>query len=310
MGIKKDKTALIGRSFGDLEVLGYQGVENKTRHWWWCRCNCGEELAVREDSLKSGHSKTCGCRGFPKGIDSKSVEYQTWSAMIQRCTNPKVDMYPHYGGRGIEVCERWRESFKNFFEDMGLRPGPEYSIERKDRNGNYEPDNCIWADRFAQANNKSNNVLIEFEGRTQTVQQWARELDIRPQTIRERLDAGLPPDQVLSKFRLDEKPIEFNGKIQSVSQWAEELGITVHAIRQRRLKGLPVEDILRPESLAGWRLEYKGQKYTPEELAVLTGIKVGTLRQRIRLGLTPEEAIELPNDPWAVRRYLQNKSKG
>ncbi len=307
MASRKDTQALVGRFFGDLEVLGYQGVSNKTRHWWWCRCNCGEERAIREDSLKSGHTTTCGCRGFPRGVEVNGPEHSSWKAMIQRCTNPKSDMYKHYGGRGIQVCQRWRESFKNFYEDMGPRPAGDYSIERKDRNGNYEPDNCVWADRFVQANNRSNNVVLTHAGKTQTAQQWADELGMRAQTIHGRIAKGLPIEEILSTFRLDEKPIEFNGKTQSVSDWAQELGITVHAIRQRRLKGLPVEQILETDSLAGWRLEYQGKTYTVEELSTLSGLKPGTLRQRIRLGLTPEEAVALPNDPWAVRRYLKQK---
>lgn len=303
----KDKQALVGQWFGDLEVLEYQGVVKKTRHLWWCHCNCGEELAVREDHLKSGHTTTCGCRGFPKGVSRNGPEYRTWANIIQRCTNPKVETYCYYGARGIQVCQRWRESFKNFYEDMGPRPLGNFSIERKEHTGNYEPDNCVWADRFTQANNKSNNVNVTFEGRTQSSQQWANELGMRAQTIRDRLAKGLSTEEVLNAFRLDEKPIEFNDKIQSVADWAKELDISPYTIRQRRWKGLPVEVVLQQDNLIGLRIEYKGKVYTVEELSKLSGLKPATIRQRLRLNMTAEEIVELPNNNWIVRRFLKAK---
>ena len=114
--------------------------------------------------------------------------YQAWINMIRRCNNPKMENYPHYGGRGIRVCERWLR-FENFLADMGDRPDG-LSLDRENNDGNYEPGNCRWADAFQQCNNKQRNRLIELGGRTQTVAQWVRELGLKRCTVEARLHRG------------------------------------------------------------------------------------------------------------------------
>src|SRR5215831_1427086 len=92
-----------------------------------------------------------------------SSEYSIWNAMISRCENPRSKDYIRWGARGITVCNKWRESFAQFFHDMGPRPSARHSIERIDNDGNYEPSNCCWIDRIKQARNRRNNTLLEFE---------------------------------------------------------------------------------------------------------------------------------------------------
>lgn len=98
--------------------------------------------------------------------------YRSWATMLTRCYNPSVSSYCDYGGRGVEVCERWR-TFANFFADMGVRPKG-MSLDRKNNDGNYEPDNCRWATRAEQNNNSRHNLLVTVSGATHTVKQWAR----------------------------------------------------------------------------------------------------------------------------------------
>lgn len=127
---------------------------------WSCRCFCGAVFVARPSQVRSGHTRSCGCllreflatgRARRTHGKRKSAEYSAWAKMIQRCTNPKDPKYIDYGGRGITVCERWRNSFENFLADMGDRPAQGLSIHRKKNDAGYEPDNCCWASAKTQA---------------------------------------------------------------------------------------------------------------------------------------------------------------
>jgi hypothetical protein len=126
---------------------------------------------------KHGHSRN--------GRISKLL--RTWWAIKSRCGDPDN---PNYGGRGIAVCQRWRDSFEAFAEDMGEPPSPGHSIERLDVDGPYSPENCIWADWFVQQNNTRKNIRFEFEGRIQTLSQWVREFGVSYQTVYQKIRKG------------------------------------------------------------------------------------------------------------------------
>lgn len=110
--------------------------------------------------------------------------------MKDRCLNPSSQRYDRYGARGITVCQRWLDSFEAFLEDVGYRPSPSHSLERLDNNGNYEPVNVVWEMREHQDNNKSTNRVLEFNGKSQTVAQWSREIGIPVRTLGSRLETG------------------------------------------------------------------------------------------------------------------------
>lgn len=116
--------------------------------------------------------------------------------MLTRCHNPNSDGFEHYGARGITVCDRWR-AFEPFLADMGARPDGT-TIDRLDNSKGYEPGNCRWATMSEQENNKTNNVLVEAEGKTQTVMQWSQEKGIYYHTLLKRLQAGWSPDRALN----------------------------------------------------------------------------------------------------------------
>lgn len=146
----------VGDIFGYLKVLEILGLENG-RRFVSCVCQCGKICKVRYNSLKAKDSKSCGCKtkemisnSGTKHGSSASLTYSSWVAMKQRCYNPKVDLFDYYGGKGIEVCDEWRDSFDKFLEDMGERPNKSFTLNRLDSNKNYYKENCEWASKSKQ----------------------------------------------------------------------------------------------------------------------------------------------------------------
>lgn len=143
----------------------------------------------------------------------RSLTHSTWHNMRSRCNNPNSSGYQDYGAKGITVCKRW-DVFENFLEDMGERPGKNYSIERIDSNKNYEPVNCRWATRIEQARNRSMCIKLTLNGKCQTVKEWALEVGIKRQTIERRLklgwshyDAVMQPVILGQKFKRNEESL-------------------------------------------------------------------------------------------------------
>lgn len=141
-----------------------------------CVCACGNEIDKDLHSLRTGHTKSCGClwvESVTKHGHYGTPEYTIWAGMIQRCTNIEGVSERNYVGRGIEVCDRWLNSFENFLADMGLRPGVEYSLDRTDNDGNYEPSNCRWATRKEQLNNRRNTIFVGYNNELLSLKQYA-----------------------------------------------------------------------------------------------------------------------------------------
>lgn len=125
-----------------------------------------------------------------------SPTYHSWANMKRRCMDPKHDRYQQYGGRGITVCESWL-TFDNFLADMGEKPTG-FTLERREVNGNYEPDNCEWASREKQANNRTDNRLITHDGVTLNVTQWSKRLGIPHSRLVNRLHRGWPIEKAFA----------------------------------------------------------------------------------------------------------------
>lgn len=187
---------LTGQRFGRVTVIGSAGSRSygqSMKSRWHCKCDCGTEKVFDGSSLTTGDIVSCGC--FARERIGKLTAthrmtetrvYRIWQAMLTRCRNKNTINYANYGGRGITVCERWL-SFENFLADMG-HPEAGQSIDRINNDGNYEPQNCQWANRETQSRNKRNSRIISFNGETKTLGEWAKQLGMDQSSLRERLE--------------------------------------------------------------------------------------------------------------------------
>lgn len=191
---------LTGQRFGRLTVVerasDYVSPNKHKLARWLCRCDCGNNIIAIGCSLKRKSTQSCGCLQKELAANKHTTHskygcrlYRIWIAINQRCNNPKNNEFNAYGGRGITVCEEWNNNFQVFY-DWALRNGyaDNLTIDRINVNGNYEPSNCKWATRKEQANNTRRNRIITYNGKTQTLTQWADELKISYATLSCRIN--------------------------------------------------------------------------------------------------------------------------
>lgn len=192
---------LLGQTFGRLTVVASAGSNTRGAALWHCRCACGGSTVTATGSLRDGNTTSCGCKGPETRRThamSKTPEYVAWVQARQRCRNPKWPAFHRYGGRGITVCERWRDSFEAFFADMGPRPSPAHSLDRIDNDGHYEPGNCRWSTVRAQNFNRGTNRIIEHDGERLPLGLWAERAGINKSTLYYRLRRGVPMREALA----------------------------------------------------------------------------------------------------------------
>lgn len=227
----------IGRKNNFLKVIGITRTE-KNRKLFVCECECGNVRLVEPALWEQGNVKSCGCKhselvqiANTKHGECKSRLYGVWCGMNQRCYNPNSSGYENYGGRGIKICPEWlgEHGFENFAKwaypagyDENAERG-ECTIERKDVNGNYEPDNCTWATSYQQQRNKRTNVFVTINGETKIISDWQKELGVSAVRVK-RIANGEPDirkkrekkyDEFI-KFRLSKNEMEHLKKQSSI----------------------------------------------------------------------------------------------
>lgn len=193
---------IIGNTYGLLTVVGRAGNSKQRKAMWHCKCSCGNDklLASSSYDLMRGKVKSCGCikSAALKGVNTKHGKsrtrlYNIHQSMIARCNKPNSPTYRNYGERGIKVCEEWqgKNGFMSFIawaETNGYSPS--LTIDRIDVNGNYEPSNCRWATYEEQENNRGNNRIVNYQGKSLTLSTLAKTIGISSSTLSSRIKHG------------------------------------------------------------------------------------------------------------------------
>lgn len=257
-----------------------------------------------------------------------SPEFSIWSSMIKRCRYPSTTRWDRYGGRGISVCDRWRNSFQNFYEDMGPRPSKDHSVERRENDGNYEPNNCYWATRVEQQNNRSVTVKIPHPdtGELMTIraiyQQYLKERtktepvpEIPLHVFQQRIDRGWTIEEAAETSLVLPTFHDYKGEKRSIADIARMNDIEPYNLRHHvRENGYSVEEALelllhgavpvRKHTNSRVKVyEYQDQHYTLSGLASFSNIKKSILADRLHSGMTVEQALTQPIRGENTYRY-------
>jgi hypothetical protein len=190
---------LIGHKFGRLTVISFNEKRDGHMTYWNCECSCGNKKIISRSSLKSGRSNSCGClnaetvrRNFGTHLEAsgknRTKEYRTWCHMKRRCYLITHPHFKDYGGRGIKVDRKWKNSYENFLIDMGRAPSPKHSIERRNNNKGYSKNNCYWATMKEQSNNRRKNRIILFDGQKKTLSQWCDQFNMGYKLVSDRIN--------------------------------------------------------------------------------------------------------------------------
>lgn len=189
----------------DLTILRHVRIHGDGTRIFLCRCKCGNKLEVRQSSISSERTKSCGCRKskdvklrFTKHGKHGIPEYNAWKALRSRCRNSD-----NYAGRGIKVCKRWsgENGFQKFLKDMGLRPSSKHSIDRIDNDGDYRPSNCQWATRKQQNKNRRNSINIPFQGKVLTLMELSARTGVGYTTLKWRYENGYTGKSLIRKSK-------------------------------------------------------------------------------------------------------------
>lgn len=208
---------LVGQKFGRLTVIERAENDKKGNTRWLCSCSCGGKTTVGVYHLTRGKIQSCGCikKEMLSNRDNAHHKagtrlYSIWAGIKERCFNSNHKNYDRYKGRGITMCDEWKDDFMSFYNwaiKNGYKNG--LTIERINNDGNYSPANCRWATREEQANNTSRNHFIVFNGEKHTIADWAKKFDIDYKRLNNRINSGLPLEKCFYKGKLSNNGKDF-----------------------------------------------------------------------------------------------------
>ena len=217
---------------------------------WECLCDCGNITIVGTSQLRPNRTTSCGCfqkeaarnASLTHGMSS-SAEYRTWNKIRERCYNERDKRYSDYGGRGITMCEEWRNSFEAFYRDMGPRPTPEHTIDRRENDKGYSKENCRWATWNEQQNNKRNNLHYEHKGEVKTLGTWCRELNLNYKLTYKRIyKYGWTFEEAITP--IESMEVNYDGVTKTLHDWCDFFDLSPNHVYLRILRGEKFEKIV------------------------------------------------------------------
>lgn len=209
------KIDLVGNKYGKLIVLEYSYTKAKKRYWK-CQCDCGSIVYIPTINLTSGNTKSCGC--LKHEIKSNYIHgkqktrlYHIWQGMKSRCLNPNSIKFKNYGGRGIKICEEWKNNFMSFYNWAiensynTNKTRAEQTLDRINNNDDYKPSNCRWTTHSQNCRNRNNNAYLTKDGVSKTIVEWSEELNLNSKIIYERAKKYTDINDILSQENLTRK---------------------------------------------------------------------------------------------------------
>ncbi len=256
--VPKNVKDITGQRFGRLVVIEFVKTENKNAYWLF-KCDCGIEKIGLGRSLRDKSVVSCGCYRKTVGFKathkrSNTKEFRTWAGLKNRCNNPKDPAYINYGGRGIKVCDRWVDSFENFLDDMGQAPSKNHSIDRKDNDGNYCPENCRWATPIQQSNNRRSSLTYEYEGGMLTLREISSLTKTPLNLLQDRVQRlGWSVNDAINRPARSFARFEYNGLSLTIAEWSRKTGIDAKVLQYRLTHGWPIDKALNQQK---WKNQF------------------------------------------------------
>lgn len=244
---------LIGQTFGRLKVIRKTSERRSGCVLWLCKCHCGNYVKVTTNDLRNNHTKSCGCYKRERTIEVNSKYhisdkllqhrlYVVWYKIKERCYNKNEKSYKYYGGRGIKMCDEWRNDFKSFFNwavNNGYAKG--LTIDRIDNNGIYCPENCRWATYIQQQNNRRSCHYVTIGNETKSLSDWCRVYSTSERLVNSRVQRGWDVITALNTPKTRNRLITLNNVTKTFLEWCEYYLIDSKTVNARLRRGWNIE---------------------------------------------------------------------